>query len=131
MHNIRVYACSCFNPSLNIYIVFIFLADITRDRDSQPQIAELYHDVVPKYAIYWEDLGVKLGLKDHHIDAISQNNAFNPNRTVDCCKSMLKKWLQIDSGATWGKLRDAINLVSKKGKYSRISSYKRCQRYNS
>ena len=78
---------------------------------------ELYHDVVLKYAIYWEGLGIKLGLKNHHIDVISQNNAFNPNRTADCCKSMLKKWLEIDSRATWSKLRDAINIVCKKGEY--------------
>lgn len=98
-------------------MLFIFSSDVARDRDSQPQIAELYCEVIPKYANYWEDLGIKLGLKGHHIAVISQNNAFNPNRTLDCCKDMLKKWLQIDSGATWGKLRDAINIVSKKGKY--------------
>jgi len=56
-----------------------------------------------------------LGLKDHDISVISKDNNFNPNRTLDCCKSMLKKWLQTDSGATWGKLRDAINTMSKKG----------------
>jgi len=69
---------------------------------------------VPKYAIHWEELGAKLGLKDHYIAVISQDNAFNPNRTVACCKNMLKKWLQIDTTATWGKLIDAIKAVSKK-----------------
>ena len=73
--------------------------------------------MVPKYAIYWKDLGVKLGLRNHDIDVISHNNAYNPNRTVDCCRSMFNKWLQIDSGATWGKLIDAISSVGKEGKH--------------
>ncbi|XP_065889566.1 uncharacterized protein [Dysidea avara] len=87
--------------------------------DTQPQIAELHRDVVPKYAVHWEDLGVMLGLKDYDISVISRNHSFNPNRTIDCCKSMLKKWLETDTGATWGKLRDAINTVNKQGSKSK------------
>ena len=90
---------------------------MSRDRESQPQLAELYHDVVQKYSVHWEDLGIKLGLKNHDIDVISQDNAFNPDRTKACCKSVLKKWLQIDSRATWGKVKDAISTVCKKGEY--------------
>ena len=73
----------------------------------------MYKDVVPQYAIHWEDLGIKLGLKKHHIATISQNNAYNPNRTVDYCKSMLTKWLEIDCSATWDKLRNAIRTITK------------------
>ena len=87
------------------------------ERDSRPQLVDLYSDVVPKYAIHWEDLGIKLGLKKHDIATISQNNAYNPNRTVDCCKSMLNKWLEIDCSATWDKLRNAIGTISKQGMY--------------
>ena len=73
----------------------------------------MYKDVVPQYAIHWEDFGIKLGLEKHHIDTISHNNAYNPNRTVDCCKSMLKKWLEMDYSATRDKLRNAIRTITK------------------
>ena len=73
----------------------------------------MYKDVVPQYAIHWEDLGIKLGLEKHHIDTISHNNAYNPNRTVACCKSMLTKWLEIDCSATWDKIRNAIRSITK------------------
>ena len=87
--------------------------DFNAERNGHPQLADLYRDIVPMYAIHWEELGIKLGLKEHHIATISHNNAYNPNRTVDCCKSMLNKWLEIDCSATWDKLRNAIRTISK------------------
>ena len=96
-----------------ISLLKIYFSDINAERNSHPQLVDLYKDVVPQYAIHWEDLGIKLGLEKHHIDTISHNNAYNPNRTVDCCKSMLKKWLEIDCSATWDKLRNAIRTITK------------------
>ena len=87
--------------------------DFNAERNGRPQLADLYRDVVPVYAIHWEELGIKLGLKEHHIATISCDNAYNPNRTVNCCKSMLNKWLEIDSSATWDKLRNVIRTLSK------------------
>ena len=78
-------------------------------------MAELFKDVAPKYAIYWEELGSKLGLQQHDIAIISKDNAHNPNRTLDCCKKMLRKWLEIDTQATWSKLKDAIATINKQG----------------
>jgi len=76
--------------------------------DEIPALADLHRHVVPKYAHRWEDLGLKLGLDANHIALISKNNAYNPDRTRDCCKDMLAKWLNLDTSATWRKLKDAV-----------------------
>jgi len=77
--------------------------------------------------------GIELGLKDYDIANISKDNEHNPNRSVTCCRTMLQKWLQTDSSATWGKLDDAVknitlsltNLVStdNRGNHVAISNY--------
>lgn len=73
-----------------------------------PLLADLYLSVVPRYAVHWKSIGVLLGLEQHHIDNISENNAYNPNRVIDGCAEMLKKWLKFDTSASWGKLENAI-----------------------
>jgi len=80
--------------------------------DSRPSFADLYKHVIPKYAVHWEELGDKLGLYAHHIAIISKNHAHNPDRTTDCCKEMLKKWLEFDCNATWGKIKYAIKSIN-------------------
>ena len=64
-----------------------------------------------RYVIHWEKLGLKLGLKDHQIATISEDNKYNPTRTKDCCTAMLKKWLKEVLSPTWGKLSDAIKAI--------------------
>ena len=73
-------------------------------------LASLYKHVVPCITD-WENLGVRLGLKPYHLDCISRNNAYNPDRTKDCCRAVLKKWLQLEHSPTWGKLENAINEI--------------------
>ena len=79
--------------------------------DDRPVLADLHHRVVPKYAVHWDDLGLKLGLDTNQVAIISKNNAYNPDRTRDCCKDMLAKWLKFDTSATWRKLNDAISTI--------------------
>ena len=75
-----------------------------------------------KYAIYWKELGSELGLADHRIKIISNNNKYNPNSTKDCCIAMLEEWLARDNySPTWGKLSDAIveiEIALKTGNYN-------------
>ena len=52
-----------------------------------------------------------LGLKAHHLEIISADNAHNPKKTLDCFKAVLKRWLQVNPEATWGKLDDAVNSI--------------------
>ena len=73
-------------------------------------LASLYKHVVP-YITDWEDLGVHLGLKPYHLDCISRDNEYTPNRTKNCCRAVLKKWLQLECSPTWGKLEDAVNTI--------------------
>ena len=79
--------------------------------DGVPSVQDLYLSVVPQYAVHWEALGIALGLEQHHLEIISQDNAHNPKRTEDCCKAMLLKWLKEIPSPTWDKLDDAINLI--------------------
>lgn len=61
--------------------------------DERPSVVDLHLSVVPQYAVHWETIGAILGLEKHHLEIISQNNAYNPKRTVSCCIAMLQKWL--------------------------------------
>ena len=65
--------------------------------EERPALADLHLHVVPKYAVHWEDLGLKLGLNTDKVAMISKNNAYNPDRTRDCCKEILAKWLKFDT----------------------------------
>ena len=80
--------------------------------DDKPDLPSLLDRIVhEQYAIHWEKLGLKLGLADHQIEAISYNNKHNPNRVEDCCTTMLKKWLKEVPSPTWGKLNNAIKEI--------------------
>ena len=74
---------------------------------------DLHATIVHKqYAIYWKELGSKLGLANHRIEIISNDNKYNPSSTKDCCIAMLEEWLARDVYLpTWGKLSDAINEI--------------------
>ena len=70
---------------------------------------ELLPNIVEQYAVHWEELGLKLGLKDYHLANISENTAGRQSRQVETCyKRVLQKWLQLDPSPTWGKLDDVI-----------------------
>ena len=75
--------------------------------DDIPELCDLYKNIIPQYAAYWEALGAFLGLKDYEIAVISRDYA---NRSTESCAAMLRKWLQKGDQPTWGKLDDAINL---------------------
>ena len=68
--------------------------------------------IVKQYAVYWERLGLELGLKECEIDNISANNARHPKRVEVCCAAVLQQWLKIDPSATWAKLDDAIKKIA-------------------
>jgi len=81
--------------------------------DDRPQLGDLLTNVVEQYAVHWEELGLKLGLKDYQLANISENNANRPSRRVEtCCRDMLEKWLREISSPTWGKLDDVIKSLT-------------------
>ena len=77
-----------------------------------PTMLDLYNSVIEPYAAKWERLGTLLGLEYHKIENISKNNAYNPDRAVNCCCTMLKEWLDNAPSPTWGKLEDAVKKLS-------------------
>jgi len=77
--------------------------------NDRPELGDLFINVIPQHAAHWEALGAILGLKDYEIDVISRDNA---NRSTEGCTAMLMKWLKSVDQPTWGKLDDAVNLLT-------------------
>ena len=72
-------------------------------------MGDLLTNVVQQYAVHWEELGLKLGLEEYHINNINEDNANRRDRQVEtCCTDMLKKWLREIPSPTWGKLDNVI-----------------------
>jgi len=50
-------------------------------------------------------IGTQLDLPSGTLDIIECDNFY---QTKDCCNAMLKKWLEMDITASWGKLFTVI-----------------------
>ena len=72
------------------------------------EISELYRFIVPKYAARWKDLGIQLKIPEYYLDTIAANNNHSQSYCQDCCKAVLKKWMDITPNATWNMLQKAI-----------------------
>ena len=70
-----------------------------------PKLKDLYQQITPQYAVQWKVIGTLLGLPSGALDVIEQDNAY---KTTRCCNAMLKKWLEMDPTASWGKLFTVI-----------------------
>ena len=77
--------------------------------NEKPEISELHRSVVPKYAARWKDLGIQLKIPEHDLDTIVANNKNSQSYCQDCCKAMLKKWMEITPNATRNVLQKAID----------------------
>ena len=72
---------------------------------STPTLKDLYRHITPQYAALWEVIGTLLGLPSGALDIIQYDNH---DKAEPCCNDMLKKWLQVDPTASWGKLFTVI-----------------------
>lgn len=72
---------------------------------SVPELRDLYKYFTPQYATRWRSIGTLLGLSSEALNIIENDKR---GKTVDCCNSMLEKWLDIDTTASWEKLLAAI-----------------------
>ena len=70
-----------------------------------PLLKDLYQHVTPQYAAEWEVIGTLLDLPSGELKAIE---AGYPTNIKWCCNQMLKKWLEMDSTASWEKLFTVI-----------------------
>ena len=73
--------------------------------NSTPLLKDLYQYVTPQYAADWEVIGTLLDLPNGELKAIE---AGYPTNVKWCCNQMLKKWLETDATASWGKLFTVI-----------------------
>ena len=71
----------------------------------KPELKDLYQHITPQYAIQWKVIGTLLSLPSEALGIIEQDNH---HKAESCCNAMLKKWLQVDTTAAWGKLFTAI-----------------------
>ena len=73
--------------------------------NTTPLLKDLYQHVTPQYAADWEVIGTLLGLPTATLDTIEYDNT---HKAARCCNAMLKKWLQVDTTASWRKLFTVI-----------------------
>ena len=71
----------------------------------KPKLKDLYEHVTPRCAAKWKVIGALLGIPSEALDIIENDNVC---KAEPCCNAMLKKWLQIDTSASWEKLFTAI-----------------------
>ena len=75
--------------------------------NTTPLLKDLYQHITPQYATDWIVIGTLLGLPSGTLNIIEHDNMY---KATHCCNAMLKKWLEVDITATWGKLFAVIEL---------------------
>ena len=73
--------------------------------NTTPLLKDLYQHITPQYAADWIVIGTLLGLPIGTLDIIEHDHMHKATR---CCNAMFKKWLEVDTTASWGKLFAAI-----------------------
>ena len=69
-------------------------------------LKHLYEHITPQFAADWKVIGTMLDIPSSELKAIA---AGNPTNAKWCCNTMLEKWLEIDTAASWEKIFAAIN----------------------
>ena len=91
--------------------------------DTTPSLKDLYQHITPQYAADWEVIGTLLGLPSGTLGIIEHDNMHKATR---CCNAMLRRWLEIDTSATWKKIftvieSPAVSSAPDNGDYSYIA----------
>ena len=73
--------------------------------NTAPSLKDLYQHITPQYAADWKVIGTLLGLPSGELKA---TEAGWPANVKWCCDQMLKKWLEMDTTASWSKLFTVI-----------------------
>jgi len=68
-------------------------------------MSDLNRHVVPKYAVYWYEIGIELRLKLHELDKIAEKNSQD---CVSCLRKVLMWWLAVTDNPTWKILEVAL-----------------------
>ena len=75
-----------------------------------PTLDDVNELIVTQVAAKWQNLAIKLGVKDFLIDVISEDH---PKNCVAACQDMLKRWLREErhtggEARTWSTLLTAL-----------------------
>ena len=73
--------------------------------NTTPLLKDLYQHITPQYAADWEVIGTLLGLPSGTLDIIEHDHT---HKAARCCNAMLRKWLEMDTTASWRKLFTVI-----------------------
>jgi len=65
------------------------------------------------YGKYWKQIGRVLGIDSASLNGIEVKYATHCNKTVICCCTMMKKWLEDNTNTTWEKLINAMKMAQK------------------
>ena len=71
----------------------------------RPLLKDLQNFITPYNAAHWTVIGTQLGI---HSGILQGIQASFPTDAFRCCNMMLEHWLDMDSNATWDKIREAI-----------------------
>ena len=73
--------------------------------NTTPLLKDLYQHITPQYAADWIVIGTLLGLPSGTLDIIEHDHM---HKATHCCNAMLRKWLEMDTTASWRKLFTVI-----------------------
>ena len=74
---------------------------------SKPLLKDLHNLVVPRVANKWYELGIQL-LNESQLPRLDEIRATHSNDRREGCVEMLKCWLNINPGASWDNLINAL-----------------------
>ena len=69
--------------------------------NTRPSLRDLQQCFTPQYAVQWRVIGTQLGLPTATLDIIEHDNHY---KAMQCCDTMLSKWLEVDTTASWEQL---------------------------
>lgn len=87
------------------FCIAVILEEMLSER---PSIRSL-HDVIQQVAPHSEDIGVQLGLPQHHLNAVKTDH---PTNCVLRCKKIFERFLQQSENPTWGEVLSSIRKVN-------------------
>ena len=87
--------------------------------NSKPTLMNLCEKVTPYFATYWWRIGVFLNI--HHGELASIEHDFRSCQ--ERCDRMLAKWLDVDTTASWEKLKLSIKLATEDRTGTKLASY--------
>ena len=74
--------------------------------DSPPKLKDLHNLITPEYAAYWRIIGTSLGFGTGYLGAIESGY---PKDNFWCCNTLLEKWVDMDTTASWKKIIKVID----------------------